>query len=168
MRMQLCSKHPFSSVHSIFILINPAAQPKQEYSLSKKHHNQITGERSEQMCLHFDFQVTKLVLTVVTVFIFCWLPHWVTQASRIIIIIIIFIIIIILYHVTQVSKSPLLFIFTRNHRIFPGPPHQNTVCHATNINPLLNSQHPSPSFTMKEILLYSINLPPIPWKILSK
>ena len=29
----------------------------------------------------FYWQVTKLVLTVVTVFIFCWLPHWVTQAS---------------------------------------------------------------------------------------
>ena len=33
------------------------------------------------VCLSFDWQVTKLVLTVVTVFIFCWLPHWVTQAS---------------------------------------------------------------------------------------
>ena len=29
----------------------------------------------------FDWQVTKLVLSVVTVYIFCWLPHWVTQAS---------------------------------------------------------------------------------------
>lgn len=26
-------------------------------------------------------QVTKLVLTVITVYIICWLPHWVTQVT---------------------------------------------------------------------------------------
>ena len=28
-------------------------------------------------------KVTKLVLTVITVYIICWLPHWVTQIALI-------------------------------------------------------------------------------------
>jgi len=28
-------------------------------------------------------KVTKLVLTVITVYILCWLPHWVTQLALI-------------------------------------------------------------------------------------
>ena len=26
-------------------------------------------------------KVTKLVLTVITVYILCWLPHWITQVA---------------------------------------------------------------------------------------
>ena len=56
------------SISKVIIKLRSVGPRGQERSLSKRKSHR---------------KVTKLVLTVITVYIICWLPHWVTQIALI-------------------------------------------------------------------------------------